>query len=154
MGQGKHKGKHTKFQCMWLGPCIITEKLGPSTFRLQTLEGDIDNLPVNGHLIKRYFCWSSSRDHPVYTCVVCLLHAFYFIILLIDLLFCLCVMNLVNSSNLELMAHFKFCHLSVSYAQKTLLAWKMSFCFGFLNREWCFHCSRFYQKKLNHVKIN
>ena len=37
------KGKHTKFQFLWLGPFIITEKLGPSTFRLQTLEGDIDN---------------------------------------------------------------------------------------------------------------
>ena len=61
------KGKHTKFQCLWLGPFIITEKLGPNTFRLQTLEGDIDNLPVNGHLIKRYFCSSPSRDYPVYT---------------------------------------------------------------------------------------
>ena len=50
------KGKHMKFQFLWLGPFIITEKLGPSTFRLQTLEGDIDNLPVNGHLIKKYFC--------------------------------------------------------------------------------------------------
>ena len=50
------KGKHTKFQCLWLGPFIIIEKLGPSTFRLQTLEGDIENLPVNGHLIKKYFC--------------------------------------------------------------------------------------------------
>ena len=50
------KGKHTKFQCMWLGPFIITEKLGPSTFRLQTLEGDIENLSVNGHLIEKYFC--------------------------------------------------------------------------------------------------
>ena len=49
------RGKHTKFQCLWLGPFIITEKLGPSTFRLQTLEGDIENLPVNGHLIKKYF---------------------------------------------------------------------------------------------------
>ena len=50
------KGKHTKFQSLWLGPFIITEKLGPSTFRLQTLEGEVDDLPVNGHLIKRYFC--------------------------------------------------------------------------------------------------
>ena len=49
------RGKHTKFQCLWLGPFIITKKLGPSTFRLQMLEGDIENLPVNGHLIKKYF---------------------------------------------------------------------------------------------------
>ena len=50
------RGKHTKFQCLWLGPFIIIEKLGPSTFRLQTLEGDIKNLPMNGHVIKKYFC--------------------------------------------------------------------------------------------------
>ena len=61
------RGKHTKFQCLWLGSFIIVEKLGPSTFRLQTLEGDIENLPVNGHLIKKYFCWSPLRDYPVYT---------------------------------------------------------------------------------------
>ena len=49
----KDRGKHTKFQCLWLGPFIIIEKIGPSTFRLQTLEGDIENLPVNDHLIKK-----------------------------------------------------------------------------------------------------
>ena len=31
------------------------------------LEGDIENLSVNGHLIKKYFCWSPSRDYPVHT---------------------------------------------------------------------------------------
>ena len=51
----EEKGKHTKFQFLWLGPFIIIESLGPSTFRLQTLEGDIENLTVNGHLIKKYF---------------------------------------------------------------------------------------------------
>ena len=33
------KGEHTKFQCLWLGPFVISEKLGPNTYRLQTLEG-------------------------------------------------------------------------------------------------------------------
>jgi hypothetical protein len=33
------KGEHTKFQNLWLGPFLIVEKLGPSSFRLQNLEG-------------------------------------------------------------------------------------------------------------------
>jgi hypothetical protein len=33
------KGKHTKFQNLWLRPFLITEKLGPSSFCLQNLEG-------------------------------------------------------------------------------------------------------------------
>jgi hypothetical protein len=33
------KGEHTKFQNLWLGPFVIAEKLGPSIFRLQSLEG-------------------------------------------------------------------------------------------------------------------
>jgi len=30
-----NKGEHTKFQNLWLGPFIISEKLGPSSFQLQ-----------------------------------------------------------------------------------------------------------------------
>ena len=35
----EEKGDHTKFQKLWLGPFVISEKIGPSTFCLQTLEG-------------------------------------------------------------------------------------------------------------------
>ena len=35
----EQKGHHTKFQKLWLGPFVIAEKIGPSTFHLQTLEG-------------------------------------------------------------------------------------------------------------------
>ena len=31
------KGKHTKFQHMWIGPFQIAENLGPSTYKLQDL---------------------------------------------------------------------------------------------------------------------
>ena len=31
------KGKHTKFQHLWIGPFQITENLGPSTYKLQDL---------------------------------------------------------------------------------------------------------------------
>ena len=49
------KGEHTKFKHLWLGPYAIAEKIGPNTLRLQTLQGQLDTLPVNGHILKRYF---------------------------------------------------------------------------------------------------
>eukprot|EP00253_Pinus_taeda_P003411 PITA_03411 len=49
------KGKHTKFQKMWLGPFQISEKVGHSTFILQNLSGKRDTLPVNGLILKKFF---------------------------------------------------------------------------------------------------
>eukprot|EP00253_Pinus_taeda_P017356 PITA_17356 len=49
------KGKHTKFQKMWLGPFQICEKIGHSTFMLQDLSGLRDFLPVNGLILKKIF---------------------------------------------------------------------------------------------------
>ena len=49
------KGEDTKFQRLWLGPYAIVEKLGPSTFCLHTLQGQLDTLLVNRHILKRYF---------------------------------------------------------------------------------------------------
>eukprot|EP00253_Pinus_taeda_P002734 PITA_02734 len=49
------KGKHTKFQKMWLGPFQICEKIGHSTFILQDLSGLRDSLPVNGLILKKLF---------------------------------------------------------------------------------------------------
>eukprot|EP00253_Pinus_taeda_P001617 PITA_01617 len=51
----KDKGKHTKFQKMWLGPFQICEKIGHSTFILQDLSGLRDSLPVNGLILKKFF---------------------------------------------------------------------------------------------------
>ena len=47
--------EYTKFQCLCLGPLIVTENIGPSTVRLQTLEGVIDTYPVNVSFLKNYF---------------------------------------------------------------------------------------------------
>jgi transposase InsO family protein len=49
------KGEHTKFQNLWLGPFFIAKKLGPSSFRLHYLEGQLDTYSVNGQALKRYF---------------------------------------------------------------------------------------------------
>jgi len=51
----KDKGKHTKFQKMWLGPFQIIEKISPSIFILQDLSGKRDYLPVNGLSLKKFF---------------------------------------------------------------------------------------------------
>ena len=49
------KGKHTKFQQLWVGPFQIAAKLGSSTHKLQDLQGWEENLPVNGLVLKPYF---------------------------------------------------------------------------------------------------
>eukprot|EP00253_Pinus_taeda_P019157 PITA_19157 len=49
------KGKHTKFQKMWLGPFQISEKVGHSTFILQDLSGKRDSLPINGLMLRKFF---------------------------------------------------------------------------------------------------
>ena len=49
------KGKHTKFQQLWVGPFKIAAKLGPSTYKLQYLQGWEENLPVNGLVLNPYF---------------------------------------------------------------------------------------------------
>ena len=49
------KGKHTKFQHLWLGPFQVVEKIGQGTNRLKMLQGETENLPVNGQHLKRYF---------------------------------------------------------------------------------------------------
>ena len=51
----EEKGKHTKFQRMWLGPFQIVELIGPSTFMLQNLAGKREPLLVNGQVLKKYF---------------------------------------------------------------------------------------------------
>ena len=51
----EEKGKHTKFQKLWLGPFQIVEVIGPSMFVLQDLAGRRDSLPVNGQILKMYF---------------------------------------------------------------------------------------------------
>jgi hypothetical protein len=49
------KGKHTKFQQLWLGPYQICEKMGSRTFRLKTLEGEVEELLLNGQIPKKIF---------------------------------------------------------------------------------------------------
>jgi len=49
------KGKHTKLQSLWIGPYRVHEKPGQHIYHLQSLDGKIDSLPVNGQDLKKYF---------------------------------------------------------------------------------------------------
>jgi len=51
----EEKGKHTKFQKMWLGTFQIIEKIGSNTFMLQDLTSKRESLPVNGLIMKKFF---------------------------------------------------------------------------------------------------
>ena len=49
------KGKHTKFQHLWLGLFQVEEKIGQGTYRLKTIQGETKKLPANGQHLKGYF---------------------------------------------------------------------------------------------------
>lgn len=49
------KVKHTKFQSLWIRPFTLHEKIGYHTYSLQSLDGKIESLPVNGQDLKQYF---------------------------------------------------------------------------------------------------
>lgn len=49
------KGKHTKFDRLWLGLFLIDAMVSLTTFRLRRLTGEELALPVNGKHLKHYF---------------------------------------------------------------------------------------------------
>jgi hypothetical protein len=51
----KPKGKHSKFQNLWLGPFQIAEKIGVGTYRLQNLRGELEALPINDQTLNHLF---------------------------------------------------------------------------------------------------
>jgi len=46
------KGRHSKFQNLWLGPYQVDKKTGVGTYQLQNIRGDLDSLLVNGQAVK------------------------------------------------------------------------------------------------------
>jgi hypothetical protein len=50
------RGKHGKFEALWIGPFKISEKFPNNTHMLQNLEGDeVFGGPVNGNFLKKFF---------------------------------------------------------------------------------------------------
>jgi hypothetical protein len=52
--ENEPKGKHSKFQILWLGPLQVAEKIEAGTYRLQNMRGEPDALPVNVQSLKQY----------------------------------------------------------------------------------------------------
>jgi hypothetical protein len=52
----QEKGKHGKFEALWIGPFKVYEVFSNNTYRLQDLKDqEAFNGPVNGHFLKRFF---------------------------------------------------------------------------------------------------
>jgi hypothetical protein len=50
------KGKHGKFEALWVGPFKISEVFSNNTFKMQNMEDEeVFGGPVNGHFLKNYF---------------------------------------------------------------------------------------------------
>jgi hypothetical protein len=50
------KGKHGKFEALWIGPFKISGVFSNNMYRLQDLEGEeVFSSPVNGHFLKKCF---------------------------------------------------------------------------------------------------
>ena len=49
------KGKHGKFEYLWIGPFKISEVFSNNTFKFQNMENEyVFGGPVNGHFLKKY----------------------------------------------------------------------------------------------------
>jgi len=49
--KNEKSGDHDKFNSLWLGPYIIDSSIGPNSFQLANLEGELVGLPVNGQCL-------------------------------------------------------------------------------------------------------
>ena len=51
------KGKHGKFENLWIGPFSVIKILGNNTFVLQNLKGEEIAGPVNGRFLKHFYTY-------------------------------------------------------------------------------------------------
>ena len=50
------KGKHGKFEALWIGPFKVSEVFSNNTYRVRDLKDqEVFNSPVNGHFLKSFF---------------------------------------------------------------------------------------------------
>ena len=60
-------GKHGKFDSLWKGPFIIRDTAGTNSFFLNTMDGEILNLPMNGQHLKPFYRNNFQDDQGVIT---------------------------------------------------------------------------------------
>ena len=51
------KGKHGKFENLWIGPFLVIKILGNNTFVLQNLKGEEIAGPVNGRFLNHFYTY-------------------------------------------------------------------------------------------------
>lgn len=49
------KGKHGKFEALWIGHFVITSKGGEDSYYLQNISREDQELPVHGQFLKHFF---------------------------------------------------------------------------------------------------
>jgi hypothetical protein len=50
------RGKHGKFEALWIGPFKVSEVFSNNTYKFYNLEDtEVFGGPVNGHFLKRFF---------------------------------------------------------------------------------------------------
>jgi hypothetical protein len=53
--ENEPKGKHSKFQNLWLRPFQVSKQIGADMYQLKNLRGELDSLLVNDQALKQYF---------------------------------------------------------------------------------------------------
>lgn len=53
--RARDKGKHDKFEYLWIGPFVITGKNGVDSYLLKNMDGENIELPTHGQFVKRFF---------------------------------------------------------------------------------------------------
>ena len=61
------KGKHGKFDNLWIGPFIVIKILGNNTFTLQNLSHEEIAGPVNGRFLKYFHTYWVAEGHCTYS---------------------------------------------------------------------------------------
>ena len=60
------KGKHGKFDNLWIGPFTVIKILGNNTFVLHNLNGEEIAGPVNGRFLKYFHTYWVAEGHCIY----------------------------------------------------------------------------------------
>ena len=63
----EEKGKHGKFDNLWIGPFSVIKILGNNTFVLQNLNGEEIAGLVNGRFLKHFYTYWGIKDHCTYS---------------------------------------------------------------------------------------
>ena len=63
----EEKGKHGKFDNLWIAPFTVIKILGNNTFVLQNLNGEEIAGPINGRFLKYFHTYWGIKDYCTYS---------------------------------------------------------------------------------------